>query len=423
MDHLLSIASNSIPSQKSKFLYYVIFSFALFAFFGSARGMALYTPLVTLALLWIKGKEIKVTFFKKNSSFRVILLILTSYMLLTLLWTTEPLKSFHTLTKIFALIILLIVLTIIPPLLSREETITITKGMRKSFLILLGLSLFFILIFNILNVIDTNPWGHRLDDLKTFFYYTKITPGIAVLVISSWPVLYLSYKKNALLKKTGIYITILCLIFMTPHHTSQIAIIVSSIVFCISYVLKEKGLLFLKWLFTLYIFSFPVIFSFFSPLFSALYTIGFQDSWLHRLEIWQFSITKIMEKPIFGWGFDASPYIAQSSDINSIGWSLLPLHSHQFILQIWLELGAVGTLLIGLLVWRVFVYLEAIAKRNFTLAATMSASLTAFFIFLSLSFGIWQSWLVSTIVFLSFLFKVCIQLSLLSPPQEEALQV
>ncbi len=147
----------------------------------------------------------------------------------------------------------------------------------------------------------------------------------------------------------------------------------------------------------------------------------------HRLTIWSFTARHIAERPAFGWGFDGSRAIpggkthvpvvrlkgcAQNAAPievpgygrpvagDCVAWEeSLPLHPHDGWLQVWLELGGIGALLVALLVWRI---VERLRRRPATPAvqaaqATAAATLVAGLIICSVSFGIWQSWWLSSL--------------------------
>ncbi|WP_244458792.1 O-antigen ligase family protein [Roseomonas fluvialis] len=128
---------------------------------------------------------------------------------------------------------------------------------------------------------------------------------------------------------------------------------------------------------------------------------------LHRMLIWDFTADRIAERPIIGWGLEASrtvpggrdaPPAAQLdrmrvTDTEHRRWfgmpsiQVLPLHPHNGALQIWLELGAIGALIAAALAW----CLGTAATRSpcppAAAGALASAAVTAM-----LSFGVWQAW-------------------------------
>ena len=62
----------------------------------------------------------------------------------------------------------------------------------------------------------------------------------------------------------------------------------------------------------------------------------------HRLLIWSFTGDRIAERPLTGWGLDASRAIPGGRDPIRPGEAWMPLHPHNAALQLWLELGAPG---------------------------------------------------------------------------------
>jgi exopolysaccharide production protein ExoQ len=132
-----------------------------------------------------------------------------------------------------------------------------------------------------------------------------------------------------------------------------------------------------------------------------------KPSALHRVLIWNFVAAHIHQRPLAGWGLDASrqlpggkaqvelrvcPPAADAGRV-ALRSDILPLHPHNAILQVWVELGAIGALLgfgpIFLAIIRVFrmrAWQSRLTQAMFTavIASALSVSLV--------SFGIWQEW-------------------------------
>ena len=114
----------------------------------------------------------------------------------------------------------------------------------------------------------------------------------------------------------------------------------------------------------------------------------------HRLRIWEFSVERIEERPVLGWGLNTSRSVPGGKAETDAGGEVMSLHPHNAQLQIRLELGIPGVLLIGMLVlWP----LLAARRLNdmdevIMLSTTMAALVTA-----SMSYGVWQSWWFSTL--------------------------
>jgi len=125
----------------------------------------------------------------------------------------------------------------------------------------------------------------------------------------------------------------------------------------------------------------------------------------HRLTIWRFTAQKTMEKPVFGWGMDASRAIPGGEDEVIIypppntRWSMLreqflPLHPHDATLQIWLELGGIGALLALAALFAITAALRRAAPPRRALGLGQIAQVATV---ASLSFGLWQAWWLASI--------------------------
>jgi O-antigen ligase len=137
-----------------------------------------------------------------------------------------------------------------------------------------------------------------------------------------------------------------------------------------------------------------------------------QPSALHRLYIWRFVDRHIMERPLLGWGMDASRHLAGPQDkvtlytcatsahprrkIETVG--LLPLHPHNAVLQVWVELGLLGALLaLAAILWLGWPLFAAARDRRG--AASAAGTLAAASSAACISFGIWQPWWVAGFFF------------------------
>lgn len=117
---------------------------------------------------------------------------------------------------------------------------------------------------------------------------------------------------------------------------------------------------------------------------------------VHRLQIWHFVAEAIAQRPLLGWGLNASRELPGGIEEFAPGARRLPLHPHNALLQWWLELGlvgaALGTALIILAVHgaarlRPVPADMSIPARAAALALVCSAVCVAL-----VGYGIWQSW-------------------------------
>ncbi len=115
---------------------------------------------------------------------------------------------------------------------------------------------------------------------------------------------------------------------------------------------------------------------------------------LHRLHIWRFSAERILDKPAFGWGLDASRDLPGGDARLPEGGVVMSMHPHNGTLQVWLELGVIGAGLLAVVV-AVSLLAQCQIRDRFDAAATLGASVVVLVI-ANLSFGIWQTWWLCT---------------------------
>ena len=126
--------------------------------------------------------------------------------------------------------------------------------------------------------------------------------------------------------------------------------------------------------------------------------------WEHRIGIWSYVSHKIEIGHPFGMGFDMSRKIGQLNDViveivdqNGAHPPALPLHPHNAVLQVWLELGLLGVaslILVFFGVWRRLWRMKSSRNCNAAAIATLASALVPFLV----SFGVWQSWWLATII-------------------------
>lgn len=128
---------------------------------------------------------------------------------------------------------------------------------------------------------------------------------------------------------------------------------------------------------------------------------------VYRLHIWDFTTDRIFERPILGWGAGASKRIGTDAEgivfdpnFGEIG-EPIPIHPHNAVLQVWLEFGLAGAIVVFLLLARALTLADRVAKTPGTRVWTFSvvALLACFFGF---NFSISSSWwLASVVVFVA----------------------
>jgi len=134
---------------------------------------------------------------------------------------------------------------------------------------------------------------------------------------------------------------------------------------------------------------------------------------VHRLVIWDFAAARIAEKPLAGWGLEASRAMpggraqpdaatldrlninapAQRAFLVLPHVEVMPLHPHNGALQLWLELGGIGALIGAALMLALGVAASRSAAPAVGAGMLASAAVTGM-----LSFGLWQAWWVASLL-------------------------
>ena len=121
-----------------------------------------------------------------------------------------------------------------------------------------------------------------------------------------------------------------------------------------------------------------------------------------RLHIWKYAASQTRERPGFGFGPNASESFAEQPTIERIlmikgkpvRWSTTPIqsHPHNNFVQIWLEYGSLGIVLVVLILMVIARRIDRAPGRY--LQSAQLSLWVAYFVVMSTAFGAWQTdWL------------------------------
>ena len=116
-------------------------------------------------------------------------------------------------------------------------------------------------------------------------------------------------------------------------------------------------------------------------------------SWDHRLRMWDYTLGRILERPIRGHGLDASRAM-QDGFTTRIGVDIpyISLHPHNVGLQVWLELGVVGALFGAFALLAMRPALLRLAGRSRMRAAALAGLVAGAAAASAITVGAWQYW-------------------------------
>ena len=234
--------------------------------------------------------------------------------------------------------------------------------------------------------------GDGLNGRGNLYHLNRTASQLAILIWPLW--LILDRRFGAVAAAAGVGLAALALFGLDPD-TPLLTVFAGVIFLAGAYVAPRiaqgvmiAGVLVVAVAIPLY----PVIIPFLD---GALLSWNVRDLTLrHRFAIWDFAATRTMEQPIFGWGLGASRVVPGADGFFeqlSNRAETLPLHPHNALLQMWLELGLPGILLtlaaVVAILAKITLYISGRKELATALTVIFAATLTA-----ELSFGIWQSW-------------------------------
>lgn len=282
----------------------------------------------------------------------------------------------------------------------------ILRSLALGFFIILGLIIIEVLFENPINIFLKNVDTHHLKTEGIFLIgaFWLHSPTV-VLSLIIWVLCCYSLDKNSInagyKKSTYTIIAGFSLILITASLIGYITCIVAILIGLIGWfgalVFRKKVLIAVGVVITINALALPFLINETDD-FEVKITnnIPLPTSAVHRIKIWGFVAEKISERPLLGWGMNSSKHFSDGKNMvySASGGYLgeaLPLHPHNTILQIWVELGLPGILIFLCLGYYFFKITYQSSKPDLVKAIILGQFLT-FFIFSSLSFGLWQAW-------------------------------
>jgi O-antigen ligase len=241
-------------------------------------------------------------------------------------------------------------------------------------------------------LIQTLLRGEGFNASGSLYHLNRTASQLAILIWPLW--LILDRRFGPLFAALGVVLAAIALFGLDPD-TPLLTVLVGALFLFLAYlapriaqILMIVGVLVVAVAIPVYPIILPIIDN-------LLLTWNINDFTLrHRFAIWDFAATRTMEQPILGWGLGASRVLPGADGIAAqLGprAETLPLHPHNALLQMWLELGIPGILFAVIamvtVLARINRYINGRKEQATALAVIFTATLTA-----ELSFGIWQSW-------------------------------
>jgi O-antigen ligase len=235
--------------------------------------------------------------------------------------------------------------------------------------------------------------GDSLWDTYFFDPLTTLNNGAVAISLMAWPAMAIAWRRHktaAVLAAAGAYFGF----WFLSSGAALLAPVLGMAGFIMIWFWGRKGVMAIGAVAAVLILVVPQIVTF-SLSNDKVIELAAESppSARHRLAMWSFAVEKIDEKPIWGWGMDASRLIPQSDRRLANNMEIMPLHPHNAFLQVRLELGVPGIILFAMLVGLFF---AAVRNANDRFAsALMVGAGGAYLTVAGLSYGVWQNWWVA----------------------------
>lgn len=364
-------------------------------FFALFFAAAVFVPLSLSVLPAAFALLASIGFYLKTKTWPLIDWPLTSWILLLILvmlesvsWSIAPDESLSRAAKIAPLLFFSL------PLFSlMQQSPDTTRSLIKSIfpfpLIIMGTILFIELNFDFpaYRFFENIP-----EDVKVRkFILNKYVSTF--MLLAPFGILF-SIQNKRLTHALLIFILMALNFFVTESQSSQLAVIVMFLSI-LGLIALRKAALYLALALTLFVFILipwisPIAFDAVADSLNERGSISNAASSSSRLENWDFISRKILEKPVTGFGMDATRNMVFDTEQRFFKKDTI-LHPHNIALQFWIEFGIFGVIwACGFLI---FLY-RRMTNLPFEKTFLPFCILSALMVFLMVSWSVWAGWLV-----------------------------
>ena len=400
----------------------IVFLIPLLGYFAP-KGIApavIFGGCAGVALLLLKKKPIN----WMSHPVTYVLLILWSWVAISCFWAINLDSALIGAAKLLGNFIAGFCFVSVLQSLDQRERYQVLRCAFSGFMVITVIIVFEIFSGSV--ILESTKFYGRLDaPMKDPNVIDQAWFNIALVVLSLmvWPIILARYKKKNVIKNKGtslvLSIIFILLIFIVSIEIGFVSVVVAILcaVLSVAFVyyfgnkLAAKGILIFLAVISLAPFLLNSVDNSESKITKLL---SFPHSAEHRIAIWSFTGRKIAQKPFLGWGMNSSKHIPGGksylfSETGKQYGRALPLHPHNILFQLWLELGLPG---IVVFLWIVAFITSKIINSNYSIIETamIYGQIVVALVIASLSFGIWQAWWMATLWFSAGLMMLAIKL-------------
>lgn len=367
---------------------------ALLPLIALASAM-LMTPVfmaLALALLWACGRREGAASlyarWQENPASWAILALSVGWCVPSALWSITPLTSFETGLRVVAMMVLG------GALLACARGVRFTPRQLEIF----SVSFAAMCVLISAELLPTGGVVRWVFDVLgkdfTFYLIKDINRTLCLVVLLLWPLMAGLQAIHRTRMAWAMFAAAVMPVVLLHSLSAKMALVLGFTAFTLGRRFPRAFAHVLRIAIPLAMLSWPLVFHTLDrPFFSnPAVERHIPESAAHRIVIWRFTLERIAEKPLLGWGMDTARSIPGGRDEFEPGKQNLPLHPHNNVLHAWLEGGLLSALcMIGALTW----LLQRWARLHIAdpeRYAPAGAILLSYLVIGFTAFGLWQSW-------------------------------
>jgi len=328
-----------------------------------------------------------------------LLVAVTAWCTISTLWALDPAEGLQTAGRLLVVAVALIVLVDAAGRLTEAERARFRRWLIYGVAAAVALTLARIAVISGYTVwVQHQP----MSELKL----AALNRTASIVAILVWPAALAVGAGYGRRRAVGFCVLAGAAVYLLAPTTPLLAFAIGALAFAVAWYVPATAKALLLAVFALNIAVVP-FFGTLTPWATRLLTANFSSpaSEVHRLVIWRFAAEHILERPVFGWGLEAARvfpgretelFLFTRPDGTAATGPALPLHTHNAVIQIWLELGLVGVALFAAL-FVLAVCAVPSARGEPAKSAVAVATIATGLVIAQFGFGIWQGWWLATL--------------------------
>jgi len=209
----------------------------------------------------------------------------------------------------------------------------------------------------------------------------------------------MAHLRYSLALRAGLCLPLIGAVFMTASETAKLAVLVAAASFLLATLSWPTAIFIVAFACVFLTLLMPLLLPFLQSAIPAGLIAMLADAHAaERLAIWREHAQLIPLRPWHGWGIGSTRAVLDHVDPQTLMdlkiTPIVAIHSHNQILQIWLELGAIGIGLFCAVLIAVVYRINAMPPATRIAALSLIATIYAISV---VGHGLWQSWWVALI--------------------------